>query len=194
MNREEAVKFNEELKAFMEKQAAELGLDKGSGASLVDQYIEIYPDELPMMGMFDLNEKGSVSVKPGNVLVHQKKYLMFALGDWVVSLALPKTILNYIQLCLLTGMTVYNAMEIGLDERESYVVAYLHFHQMYDRGEPEEVFYVNFPRWYKQQTGDEISADRLRRAINSLLDLKSIKFENGEIRLKERVWRNRLTE
>ena len=194
MNREEAVKFNEELKAFMEKQAAELGLVKGSGASLVDQYIEIYPDELPMMGMFDLNEKGSVSVKPGNVLVHQKKYLMFALGDWVVSLALPKTILNYIQLCLLTGMTVYNAMEIGLDERESYVVAYLHFHQMYDRGEPEEVFYVNFPRWYKQQTGDEISADRLRRAINSLLDLKSIKFENGEIRLKERVWRNRLTE
>ncbi len=163
-------------------------------SSLVDQYIEIYPDELPMMGMFDLNEKGSVSVKPGNVLVHQKKYLMFALGDWVVSLALPKTILNYIQLCLLTGMTVYNAMEIGLDERESYVVAYLHFHQMYDRGEPEEVFYVNFPRWYKQQTGDEISADRLRRAINSLLDLKSIKFENGEIRLKERVWRNRLTE
>ena len=71
MNREEAVKFNEELKAFMEKQAAELGLDKGSGASLVDQYIEIYPDELPMMGMFDLNEKGSVSVKPGDVYKRQ---------------------------------------------------------------------------------------------------------------------------
>ena len=50
----------------MEKQAVELGLDKGSGSSLVDQYIEICPDELPMMGMFDLNEKGSVSVKPGN--------------------------------------------------------------------------------------------------------------------------------
>ena len=146
------------------------------------------------MGMFDLNEKGSVSVKPGNVLVHQKKYLMFALGDWVVSLALPKTILDYIQLCLLTGMAVYDSIEIGLDERESYVVAYLHSHQMYDRGEPEEMFYVNFPSWYKQQTGDEISAERLRRAINSLLDLKSIKFENGEIRLKERVWRNQLTE
>lgn len=151
MNREEAVKFNEELKAFMEKQAAELGLDKGSGASLVDQYIEIYPDELPMMGMFDLNEKGSVSVKPGNVLVHQKKYLMFALGDWVVSLALPKTILDYIQLCLLTGMAVYDSIEIGLDERESYVVAYLHSHQMYDRGEPEEMFYVNFPSWYEKK-------------------------------------------
>ena len=76
MNREEAVKFNEELKVFMEEQAVELGLDEDSGASLVDQYIEIYPDELPMMGMFDLNEKYSVSVKPGNVLVHQKKYLI----------------------------------------------------------------------------------------------------------------------
>lgn len=194
MNREEAVKFNEELKVFMEGQASDLGLEKRSGADLVNQYIEIYPDELPMMGMFDLNEKGSVSVKPGNVLVHQKKYLSFALGDWVVSLALPKTILSYIQLCLLTGMAVYDSMEIGLDERESYVVAYLHVHQMYDRGETEEIFYANFPGWYKQQTGDEISSERLRRAINSLLDLKSIKFENGEIRLIERVWRNRLTE
>ena len=46
MNREEAVKFNEELKVFMEEQAVELGLDEDSGASLVDQYIEIYPDEL----------------------------------------------------------------------------------------------------------------------------------------------------
>lgn len=192
MNREEAVKFNEELKVFMEGQAVELGLDKNSGASLVNQYIEIYPDELPMMGMFDLNEKDSVSVKPGNVLVHQKKYLIFALGDWAASVILPKTILNKIQLCLLTGMAVYDSMEIKLDERESYIVAYLHSHQMYDRGELEEVFYTNFPDWYKQQTGDEISAERLKRAVDNLLYLKSIEFEESEIRLKERVWRNQL--
>ena len=78
MKRKEAVEFNEEMKRFMEEQAAKLGLEKGAGASLVDQYVEIYPDELPMMGMLDLGNKGSVSVKPGNVLVNQKKYLLAA--------------------------------------------------------------------------------------------------------------------
>lgn len=194
MKRKEAVEFNEELKRFMEEQAAKLGLEKGAGANLVDQYIEIYPDELPMMGMLDLDDKGSVSVKPGNVLVNQKKILLAACVDWVISFAIPKSVLSYIQLCLCTGIAVYASMKVELDENESYVVAYLHSNQMYDRGDQETVFYTNFPVWYRQQTGDEISDKRLKKAVDNLLDLKSIQIEEGEIRLKEKVWRNKLTE
>lgn len=194
MKRKEAVEFNEELKRFMEEQAAKLGLEKGAGASLVDQYVEIYPDELPMMGMLDLDDKGSVSVKPGNVLVNQKKILLAACAEWGISFAIPASVLNGIQLCLCTGIAVYKSMKVELDENESYVVAYLHSHQMYDRGDQEAVFYTNFPVWYKQQTGDEISDKRLRKAVDNLLELKSIQVEEGEIRLKEKVWRNKLTE
>lgn len=194
MKRKEAADFNEELRIFIEKQAVKLGLEKGIGANLVDQYIEVYPDELPMMGMLDLENKGSVSVKPGNVLVNQKGILLAACVDWVASLAIPETMLNYIQLCLLTGIAVYKSVKVELDENESYVVAYLHSHQMYDRGEQEIVFYAKFPVWYKRQTGDKISEKRLKKAVDNLLELKSIQIEEGEIRLKEKVWRNKLTE
>ena len=194
MNRTEAVKFNEELKIRMEEQAVKLGLEKGIGANLVDQYIEIYPDELPVMGMLDLEDKGSISVKPGNVLVNQKRILLAACADWVVSFAIPESVLKYVQLCLLTGTAVYNSMKVELDENESYVVAYLHVHHMYDRGDQESAFYTKFPVWYKKQTGDEITDKRLKKAVDNLLDLKSIQIEEGEIRLKEKVWRNKLVE
>lgn len=194
MKRKEEIEFHEELKRFMEEQAVRLGLEKAAGADLVDQYTEIYPDEFPVMGMLDLGDKGSVSVKPGNVLVNQKKILLAACADWISSFAIPKVALNYIQLCLCTGIAVYASMKVELDENESYVVAYLHSHQMYDRGEQEMVFYANFPVWYKRQTGDEISNKRLEKAVNNLLELKSIQFEAGEIRLKEKVWRNMLIE
>lgn len=63
-------------------------------------------------------------------------------------------------------------MKVELDENESYVVAYLHSHQMYDRGEQEMLFYTNFPVWYRRQTGDEIPDKRLEKAVNNLLKLK----------------------
>lgn len=193
MKRKEAVEFNEELKICMEEQAVKLGLEKGVGTNLVEQYIEIYPDELPVMGMLDLEDKGSVSVKPGNVLVNQKDILL-ACFDWAASFAIPESVLKYIHLCVFTGIAIYKSVKVELDENESYVVAYLHSHHMYDRGDQETVFYTKFPVWYKKQTGDEISNIRLKKAVDNLLDLKSIQIEEGEIRLKEKVWRNKLTE
>lgn len=193
MKRKEAVEFNEELKILMEERAAKLGLKKEIGSDLVDQYIEIYPDEIPMMGMIDLKERGSVSVKPGNILVNQKGILVAACFDWMVSFAIPESVLNYIQLCFCTGMAVYKMVKVELDENESYVVAYLHCHQMYERGEEENKFYTNFSIWYNDQTGEDISKERLKKAVGNLLDIKSIAIEDGEIRLKEKVWYNKLS-
>lgn len=192
MERKEALAFDKELKEFLEEKAIHMKLKEGTGFQLVEQYVEIYPDEAPMLGMIDLKEEGSVCVKPGNVLVNQKGILMAAGVDLAVSFAIPEIMLNYIQLCLLIGIAVYKSARIELSENESYVVAYLHSHQMYDRGEEESLFYINFPAWYKHQTGDEISDKRLNRAIEKLLFLHTISMEEGEIRLKERVWRNRL--
>ena len=191
MNRKETEMFIEELKLYMEKQALQLGMQKGTGVDFVKQYIEVYPDEMPMMGMIDMRDKRSVSVKPGNVLINQKGILLAACVDWITSFAIPDKVLNYIQLCLLTGLAIYSSMKVELDENESYVVAYLHSHQMYNRGEIERIFYINFPIWFKQQTGDEISEKRLKKAVETLLLIKSIKFEEGEIKLKEKVWWNR---
>lgn len=65
---------------------------------------------------------------------------------------------------------------------------------MYERGDIENAFYHNFSVWYRQQTGDEISEKRIKKAMENLLNLKSIAIEDGEVRLKERVWHNKLSE
>lgn len=191
MNRKEAVGFSEELKTFMEKQADKLNLDRETCSNLVDRYVEIYPDEEPMLGMIDLKDKGSVSVRPGNIFVNQKAMLCAVL-DWGLSFTFPESVINYIQLCLLTGIAIYKSVKVELDENESYVVLYLHSHQMYEHGDDENEFYKNFAIWYDRRTGDEISDKRLKKAVKNLLALKSIVIEDGEIRLKEKVWRNRL--
>lgn len=193
MKRKEAIEFNEELKMFLEKQGVELGLGEGVGANLIDQYIEIYPDEEPIMGMLDLKDKGSVSIKPGNILVNQKAILDAGFNLWL-SAEIPENLLNLIKLSFLAVAAIYKTMKIELDENESYIAAYLHTHQMYERGDEEGNFYTNFRSWYKQQTGDEMSLERLEKAFKNLLILKAIAIEDGEVRLKEKVWHNKLIE
>lgn len=191
MNREETFKFRKELEKYMEEQAATLGFDKKIGSDLVEYYIEIYPDKEPMMELIDLNQKGSFSVKPGNIQVNQKALLLAAV-EWALSFGLPDSLLNYIQLYLLSGVAIYKSLKVDLDENESYIVLYLHKNQMYEQGEDEKLFLKNFKVWYRNQTGDELSDIRLNRAIENLLKIKTIVIEGGKVRLQESVWHNKL--
>lgn len=192
MNVEEAVKFRKELEKYMEEQATAFGFDKKAGSDLVERYIEIYPDKGSMMELIDLNQKGSFSVKPGNILVNQKAFLLAAV-EWALSFGLPDSLLNYIQLYLLSAVAIYKSLKVVLDENESYIVLYLHKNQMYEQGEDEETFLKNFKVWYRNQTGDELSDIRLNRAVDNLLKIKTIVIEEGKVRLQERVWHNKLS-
>ena len=192
MNVEEAVKFRKELEKYMEEQAAAMGFDKKAGSDLAERYIEIYPDKGPMMELIDLNQKGSFSVKPGNILVNQKAFLLAAV-EWALSFGLPDSLLNYIQLYLLSVVAIYKSLKVDLDENESYIVLYLHKNQMYEQGEDEETFLKNFKVWYRNQTGDELSDIRLNRAVDNLLKIKTIVIEEGKVRLQESVWYNKLS-
>lgn len=192
MNVEEAGKFRKELEKYMEEQAATLGFDKKTGSDLVERYIEIYPDKGPMMELIDLNQKGSFSIKPGNILVNQKAFLLAAV-EWALSFGLPDSLLNYIQLYLLSAVAIYKSLKADLDENESYIVLYLHKNQMYEQGEDEETFLKNFKVWYRNQTGDELSDIRLNRAVDNLLKIKTIVIEEGKVRLQESVWHNKLS-
>ena len=192
MNVEEAGKFRKELEKYMEEQAAAMGFDKKAGSDLVERYIEIYPDKGSMMELVELNQKGSFSVKPGNILVNQKAFLLAAV-EWALSFGLPDSLLNYIQLYLLSVVAIYKSLKVDLDENESYIVLYLHKNQMYEQGEDEETFLKNFKVWYRNQTGDELSDIRLNRAVDNLLKIKTIVIEEGKVRLQERVWHNKLS-
>lgn len=192
MNIAEANELNEELKNIMRNNAVKFGLDAESGERLIDKYVEIYPDELPIMGMVDLKEKSSSSIKPGNVLINQKAMLMEAI-KLVVPLGIPDGKQQAVALGILGVLACVELSRITLDETESYIVTYLHTHQMYGTGEEEALFYHNFSEWYKEQMDEEISQKRIEKSLEHLGELKTINIINGNVVLAERVWHNRIT-
>jgi len=190
MEIKEAEEFNEGLKLFMEEAAVELGLEKSIGSNLVDEYIEIYPERVTMKGMIDFTNKGAFSIKSGNIAVNQRKILV-AFCNLLPSLTIPKVWLSYIQLFLSVAIFIYETMKLELNETEGYIILYLHSHQMYEQGDEENIFYINFSIWHKQQAGYEVPRKRVEDSVNKLLKIKSIAIENGEIKLKEKVWYNK---
>jgi len=66
-------------------------------------------------------------------------------------------------------------------------------HDMYNHGLEENQFDNEFNNWYHNETGDEMSEQRIHRALKNLYNMNSVAIINGEIRLIEKVWRNKLT-
>lgn len=192
MTRKEAMEFNEKLKKFMEEQAVELGLEKEVGSKFVEQYVEIHPDEILMMGMLDLKKRGSYSKKGGNVLVNQQAFLMECIC-FGIEFQIPENKRAFIKLLIRVLIGIYNVTKVELDELESYIIAYLHSHQMYNTGDEENIFYKNFSSWYENQTESKLDYKQIKDAIENLIVLKTIAIEDGEVRLKEKVWRDMLS-
>ena len=192
MTIKEAMDFDEELKKFMEEQAVELGLEKEVGSKFVEQYVEIHPNEIPMMGMLDLKKKGSYSMKSGNVLVNQQAFLQECIS-FGLEFQIPENGLAFIKLFIRIFIGICNVTKVELDGYESYIIAYLHSHQMYNIGDEENIFYKNFSSWYEKQTESKLDYKQIEDAIKNLITLKTIAIEDGEIRLKEKVWRDRLS-
>ena len=75
----------------------------------------------------------------------------------------------------------------------SMYVPFLHTHNMYNHGLVEDLFDNEFNNWYRNETGEDMSKQRIHKALKNLYDMESVAIVNGEIRLLETVWRNRLT-
>lgn len=192
MTGHDALEFKNELKKYMEGQAIELQIEKEVGIKFVDKYVEVYPDEIPIMGILDLNKKDSYSIKGKNVLINQRVFLeeCLSLG---LEFQIPETKIEIIKLFIRIFIGMWKSMKIDLNEYESYIVSYLHLHQMYDKGDQESEFYNNFSLWYENQTENKLNDKQIENAIDNLIILKAIAIEDGEIRLKEKVWRDELS-
>lgn len=193
MTKNEAIEFEQQLKQFMTQEAMNMELSVDRVTGMIDQYVEIYPDKFVSMGMFDLDEK-SKSIRSGNIRFNLKG-LWTAAANFAISAVIPATGWGYFVM-VLNGLLfvsgVADSIIKEISENEAYVVSFLHSHDMYAHGLPEGDFENAFKIWYREKTDEEMSSQRIKKALDSLYDLEAVEIIDGEIRLKEKVWRNRL--
>lgn len=193
MTREEAIKFESALKNYVAETKMN-NLSETQIYKLVDSHVEIYPDDPVGMDIYSLGKK-SFSVRPGNISFHLREFIAacvnLALGTTVPTTPQEVGIFAVRILLFLNSITPSFKNDISNDE--AYIVAFLHTHNMYEWGVLEDDFNVKFNLWYFTQTGEKLSDIKIRKAIDYLMnELKSIIIIDGEIRLKERVWVNKL--
>lgn len=191
MNRIQAEKINKELKLIMGEKAEKLNIDKQVGKDLIEKYIEFHPDENSKMGMLDLNSQHSRSVKLPNIIINQKEMWLEEVGIIACS-TIPKNKVEFWKLLLYVAVVTLRLMNIKITDEQAYIVAYLHINHMYETGQNEQEFYAEFTDWYKKQTENEISKNKIKDSLNGLINLKSVEIKNGKVLLKEKVYRNKL--
>ena len=191
MNRIQAEKIDKELKLIMGEKAEKLNIDKQVGKDLIEKYIEFHPDENSKMGMLDLNSQHSRSVKLPNIIINQKEMWLEEVGIIACS-TIPKNKVEFWKLLLYVAVVTLRLMNIKITDEQAYIVAYLHINHMYETGQNEQEFYVEFTDWYKKQTENEISKNKIKNSLNGLINLKSVEIKNGKVLLKEKVYRNKL--
>lgn len=191
MNRIQAEKIDKELKLIMGEKAEKLNIDKQVGKDLIEKYIEFHPDENSKMGMLDLNSQHSRSVKLPNIIINQKEMWLEEVGIIACS-TIPKNKVEFWKLLLYVAVVTLRLMNIKITDEQAYIVAYLHINHMYETGQNEQEFYAEFTDWYKKQTENEISKNKIKNSLNGLINLKSVEIKNGKVLLKEKVYRNKL--
>lgn len=185
MNRKEAMEYNDSLKKELEQAALQYDLEEAIGASIVDNYITVLPEDA-RKGMIFLGED-SASYKAGNIKIDFKKAIIAGL-EFAASINKPESVFNYIQLIIVSTFFIEKSVKQELSRLEAYVVYLLHKKGAYDTGAEEERFISEVQEWYQQKEGKAVGREEIVDAVNNLYGIKAADLNNGYIYLKEHVW------
>lgn len=184
MTRQEAIEFDDELKAKLMKASAELGMDEKTGASIVEHYIMVIPDD-DRKGMIFLGND-AVSYKLGNVRLDLKKAIAAGL-ELVAAINYPENLFNYLQLLIAAALFVQKSTGKAIGKTEAYMVYFLHIRNSYEIGMDEDLLVKEFQGWYQDHSGQAIEESEIRTTVDKLYEQKILDINSGKIYLKERV-------
>ncbi len=185
MNRQQAMKYDDELQKRLQNCAKKYSEDESMAKYIVNNFVEFIPED-DIKGMIFLGNN-SVSYKAGNVKLNLKKALLAGV-EFVASISNPESIFNYIQLLIVSVLFIENAIKVELSRLEAYIIYLLHTKGAYQSGVEEEQFILEVQEWYQQKEGKELEREAVVGAINHLYDIKVAAFSDGKIDLLERVW------
>lgn len=185
MNRAEARQLDFEIREQLAIYSKNQKLDVSFGETIMDQYLEIIPDD-SKRDMIFLGEK-SVSYKLGNARLDLKSVLLAA-ADFVVSLSQPESIFQYIQLAIISVLCIGAAVKKELDYNCAVIVYALHQMGAYERGVSTDHLKSKIEDMMECYHAEDFEMNRLERNINELLKWNMIRMEEELIFLNETVW------
>lgn len=185
MDRQQAMRYDGDLREIIMDFSREHGEDEAFGKSIVDQYVEFLPDN-EIKGMIFLN-RDPVSYKLGNVRLNLKQAILAGV-EFAASVSRPESIFNYIQLLIISILFIGNATGQKLNDIEAYAVYLLHIKNAYHFGIEEEAFIHELQEWCGTKGAIETNREKVIGALNHLYAMRTADFEDGKISLKETVW------
>lgn len=185
MTRKEAIEYNDTLKTKMEEIALQYGFKESIGSYIVDNHIIVLPEDA-RKGMIFLGEN-SASYKLGNIKIDLKNILEAGF-EFVVSINIPESIFNYIQLVIVSILFIQRLTKKKLNNTEAYIVYLLHKKDAYKICIEEQQFISELQDLYRQKEGMVVNSNTIINALNNLYKMRIIDFDSGNICLREFVW------
>lgn len=183
MNREEAERLDRETREYLREMSQELNVDDAFGMEIMKQYLEIIP-EVHRKDMIFLGSN-SFSLKPGNIKLDLKRLISAGI-ELAVSVSMPESIFNYIQLALNAFIFAGKVGVRKLDENSAAVVYVLDQMKAYNNFVEEERVIEKVQNIVKEKGKNDILD--FPEIINQLLKMQTIRMEDGRISLNEIVW------
>lgn len=185
MNRGEAEELDCQIRKTLEMYSKENALDLSVGNIIMEQYLEIIPDEAKRNIIF-LGEE-TVSYKLGNVRLDLKSVLV-AIAEFVVSLNRPETLFQYLQLAIISILCIETITKKKLDNNSAVIIYALHLLDAYKIGVTEKQLNDKILQMLDDYKIRGFDIELLNRNISDLLKWNVITMNEEKIYLNEIVW------
>lgn len=185
MNRAEARQLDCEIRECLENFSIEQGLNTEFGKKIMDNYLEIIPDDSKREMIF--LGKESSSYKMGNIRLDLRSVLI-ALADFVASLNKPETFFQYVQLVIISIFCVGTVTRKELDYNCAVIVYLLHKRNAYEIGFTVNQVEAEINKMRDDYQFADFDIEKLEKDIKNLLKWNVIRMEEEKIYLNERVW------
>lgn len=183
MTKKEAEQLNQEVLIYLENCCKELELDKKLAKGIVDNYVEIIPESERRDIFF---QEKRLSIKMDNIKVHLREF-MGGIMEMAVSVSLPETRVELVQLILLVCIFLFKNIKVRLEPEAAIVVYALHEMGGYQREIDEDRIRGKIQEMLCEKKVREFDMEKFEDIVNILLKNRIIDMVDGRIILQEYV-------
>lgn len=187
MNRAEARQKDCEIREYLKDYSTKYELSPAFGEIIMDKYLEIIPEDTKREMIF--LGKESVSYKLGNIRLDFRSVLV-AVAEFVASLNKPESILDYMQLAIISVLCVGTITKKELNHNEAVIAYVLHKRNAYEIGITLEQLLSEIRKLLADYKVRRFDFENVDEAVDNLLNWNVLYMEEEKLYLNEQIWGN----